>query len=234
MKTYYLYFFCIFFSQFFVFSSVNSQSPATPSSSYDFDYYSKGKKNKEIDPNILLENTNVITNIIVQGNKRLESNLIINESQIQTLGTNEKSLSKAVKNLYKTGYFDDVQIFKDNSLVYINVKENPVIDLISIEGNKEISDELILEELTIKSRNVYSIDVIKSDADMIETLYKRQGFFSTYVEPKVIKIDDSRVNLVFEVYEGNEAKIKKVNFINNNVFSDSTLKDVISSSEYRW
>ena len=93
---------------------------------------------------------------------------------------------------------------------------------------------MILEELTIKSRNVYSIDVIKSDADIIETLYKRQGFFSTYVEPKVIKIDDSRVNLVFEVYEGNEAKIKKVNFINNKVFSDSTLKDVISSNEYRW
>ena len=234
MRNYFLYFFFFFFSQIFFFSSVKSQSPGTPSSSYDFDYYSKEKKNKEIDPNILLENTNVITNIIVQGNKRLESNLIINESQIQTLGTNEKSLSKAVKNLYKTGYFDDVQIFKDNNLVYINVKENPVIDLISIEGNKEISDELILEELTIKSRNVYSIDVIKSDADIIETLYKRQGFFSTYVEPKVIKIDDSRVNLVFEVYEGNEAKIKKVNFINNKVFSDSTLKDVISSNEYRW
>ena len=94
------------------------------------------------------------------------------------------------------GLFDDVQIFKDNNLVYINVKENPVIDLISIEGNKEISDDLILEELTIKSRNVYSIDVIKSDADTIETLYKRQGFFSTYVEPKVIKIDDF-INILF-------------------------------------
>ena len=141
MRTYFLYFFSFFFSQFFLFSSVTPQSPGTPSSSYDFDYYSKGKNNNEVDPNIILENTNVITNIIVEGNKRLESNLIINESQIQTLGTNEKSLSKAVKNLYKTGYFDDVQIFKDNSLVYIYVKENPVVDLISIEGNKEISDE---------------------------------------------------------------------------------------------
>ena len=150
------------------------------------------------------------------------------------MDVNEKSLSKAVKNLYKTGYFEDVQIFKDKNYIYINVKENPVIDLISVEGNTEISDELILEELTIKSRNVYSIDVIKSDADTIETLYKRQGFFSTYVEPKIIKIDDGRVNLVFEVYEGKEAKIKRINFINNKVFSDSTLKDVISSTEYRW
>ncbi|MAI29510.1 MAG: outer membrane protein assembly factor BamA [Rickettsiales bacterium] len=231
MKSYLLYF---FFSIFFSFTFAQSQSPGTPSSSYDFDYYSKEKKNNEPDPSILLENLNTVTNVIVQGNRRLESNLIINESQIQTLGTNEKSLSKAVKNLYKTGYFDDVQIFKDKNFIYINVKENPVVDLISIEGNKEISDELILEELTIKSRNVYSIDVIKTDADIIETLYKRQGFFSTYVEPKVIKIDDSRVNLVFEVYEGKEAKIKKVNFINNKVFSDSTLKDVISSTEYRW
>ena len=75
----------------------------------------------------MLENLNTVTNIIVQGNKRLDSNLIIDESQIKTLGFNEKSLSKAVKNLYKSGYFDDVQIFKDENFIYINVKENPVI-----------------------------------------------------------------------------------------------------------
>ena len=235
MKNYFIYFFFSFFlSQFFLYKSSNSKSPGTPSSSYNFDYHSKGKKNDSQDLNILQENSDAVTNIIVQGNKRLESNLIINESQIETLGANEKSLSKAVKNLYKTGYFEDVQIFKDKSYIYINVKENPVIDLISIEGNTEISDELILEELNIKTRNVYSIDVVKSDADTIETLYKRQGFFSTYVEPKIIKIDDGRINLVFEVYEGKEAKIKRINFINNKVFSDSTLKDVISSTEFRW
>ena len=235
MKNYFIYFFTFFFlSQFFLCNFANSQSPGTPSSSYNFDYHSKGIKNESQDLNILEENFNAVTNIIVQGNKRLESNLIINESQIESLGVNEKSLSKAVKNLYKTGYFEDVQIFKDKNYIYINVKENPVIDLISVEGNTEISDELILEELTIKTRNVYSIDVIKSDADTIETLYKRQGFFSTYVEPKIIKIDDGRVNLVFEVYEGKEAKIKRINFINNKVFSDSTLKDVISSTEFRW
>ena len=93
---------------------------------------------------------------------------------------------------------------------------------------------MILEELNVKSRNVFSADSIKSDAEMIETLYRRQGFFSTFVDPKIIKVDDSRVNVVFEVNEGKEAKIKKINFINNKVFSDSTLKDVISSGEYRW
>ena len=68
----------------------------------------------------------------------------------------------------------------------------------------------------------------------IQTIYKRGGYFSTFVEPKYIRLDQNRVNLVFEVFEGKEATIKKINFINNQVFSDSTLRDVISSSEFRW
>ena len=93
---------------------------------------------------------------------------------------------------------------------------------------------MILEEISTRSRNVFSTDQIKLDSEKILTLYKRQGFFSTFVEPKIIRVDENRVNLVFEVFEGKEATIKKVNFINNKIFSDSTLKDVISSSEYRW
>ena len=87
MKNYFIYFFFLFFlSQFFLFKYSNFKSPGTPSSSYNFDYHSNGKKNDNQDLNILQENFNVVTNIVVQGNKRLESNLIINESQIETLG----------------------------------------------------------------------------------------------------------------------------------------------------
>ena len=127
-------------------------------------------------------------NIVIKGNKRLESSLIINESKIQEIGFDEKSLSIAVKNLYKTGYFENVQVFKDQNAIFIIVKENPVVDLISIEGNKEITDDLILEELSIKPRNVYSIDVIKADAEIIETLYRRQGFFQLTLSQKLLKL----------------------------------------------
>ncbi len=234
MNKNYIKLFIILFINLSFFNHSYSESPGTPSSSYNYNYNIKSPTNDKVDQEVQILNTNFVSDIIVQGNRRLDTDLIITDSQIREIGTDEKSLSLAVKNLYKTGYFENVQIFKDNSVVFINVKENPVIDLISIEGNKEIADDMILEELSIKSRNVYSVDVIKSDAEIIETLYRRQGFFSTYVEPKMIKVDDSRVNVIFEVNEGTEAKIKKVNFINNNVFSDSTLKDVISSSEYRW
>ena len=102
-----------------------------------------------------------------------------------------------------------MNIYKRDNIIYINVKENPLIDMISIEGNNEISDEIILAELESKSRSVYSTDIIKNDVKKIQTIYKRSGYFSTFVEPKYIELDQNRVNLVFEVYEGKEATIKK-------------------------
>ena len=225
----------VFFFILFLTSSAFANSPGTPSSSYNNDYYfgdkSKDNINEKLINQIPIQTPN---QIIIQGNRRLENELIIRSSGIEKIGTDDKSLSLAIKNLYKTGYFEDVKIYKDKNMIFINVKENPIVDQISIEGNKEITDDIILAELITKSRNVFSTDQIKLDSEKILTLYKRQGFFSTFVEPKIIRVDENRVNLVFEVFEGKEATIKKVNFINNKIFSDSTLKDIISSSEYRW
>ena len=232
-----------FFSQFvnalvltFLFSSFTSaNTPGTPSSSYSNDYFLKKEGN-------IINTTPIIprtfsqeqSQIVIQGNKRLESELILRSSGLKEMGLDDRSFSQAIKNLYRSGYFSDVNIYKSKGVVYINVRENPIIDLISIEGNKEITDEIILEEIGTRPRNVFSRELIKNDSEKILTLYKRQGFFSTFVEPKIIKVDENRVNLVFEVFEGKEATIKKVNFTNNKIFSDSTLKDVISSTEYRW
>ena len=232
-----------FFSQFinaliltFLFSSFTSaNTPGTPSSSYSNDYFSK-KEGSIINttPTIPRTFSQEQSQIVIQGNKRLESELILRSSGLKEMGLDDRSFSQAIKNLYRSGYFSDVNIYKSKGVVYVNVRENPIIDLISIEGNKEITDEIILEEIGTRPRNVFSRELIKNDSEKILTLYKRQGFFSTFVEPKIIKVDENRVNLVFEVFEGKEATIKKVNFTNNKIFSDSTLKDVISSAEYRW
>ncbi len=214
---------------FFKYSLSQENSPASPSSSYSNKYYNKEVVIEPKKPSVPLQ-----TNIIVQGNTRLDASVVIRDSLIDLRKTDPKDLSYAIKNLYKTGYFENVNIFKKDNVIYISVTENPLIDQISIEGNNEISDEIILAELESKSRSVYSTDIIKNDVKKIQTIYKRGGYFSTFVEPKYIRLDQNRVNLVFEVYEGKEATIKKINFINNQVFSDSTLKDVISSSESRW
>ena len=75
---------------------------------------------------------------------------MIRDSLLDANKTDPKDLSIAIKNLYKSGYFENVNIFKKDNIIFINVKENPIIDLISIEGNNEISDEIILAELESK------------------------------------------------------------------------------------
>ena len=217
----------------------NTFVPGTPSSSYNFNYNNVPQKEGAIDENreklSNMRSSNNQNQIIVQGNSRLETSVIIRDSKILELRLdNNKNLSKAIKNLYKTGYFENVQIYRSNNSIVINVKENPIIDLISIEGNSEITDDLIMEEIELKSRSVFSTDKIKSDVKKIQNLYKRQGFFSTFVEPKFIKLTENRVNLIYDIMEGKEAKIRRINFVNNMIFSDSTLKDVISSTETRW
>ena len=223
-------FFTFLFFLFTSYSYSQDSSPASPSSSYNNEYFSKDEKLIQDKPALIPKNTQ----IVVQGNNRLDSSVVIRDSKIDNTKTSPKDLSVAIKNLYKTGYYENVNIFKNENIVFINIKENPLIDQISVEGNTEISDEIILAELESRSRNVFSTDLIKNDVKKIQTIYKRSGYFSTFVEPKYIKLDQNRVNLVFEVYEGKEATIKKINFLNNKVFSDSTLRDVISSTEYRW
>ena len=225
----------IFFLILFIFSIVNTNSfsgtPASPSSSYKNDYLKKDNSIINVDTQRVAPQN---IQFIVQGNVRLDSSLILRDADIDSNKTDPKNLSMSVKNLYKTGYYENVNIYKQDNIIFISVKENPLINQVSIEGNEEISDEIIKSEIETKPRNVYSMDVIKNDVKKIQAIYKRQGFFSTFIEPKYIKNSGNRVDIVFEIYEGKEAKIKRINFLNNKVFSDSTLEDVISSAEYRW
>ena len=219
-----------FVSVIFFHSSIYAGTPASPSSSYKNDYYRNKTDLNSDNQQIIPQNTQ----FIVQGNVRLDSSLIIKDANIDPNKTDQKNLSLSVKRLYKTGYYENVNIYKKDNIIFISIKENPLINQVSIEGNTEISDEIIQSEIETKPRNVYSMDIIRNDVKKIQSIYKRQGFFSTFVEPKYIKNSGNRVDIVFEIYEGKEAKIKRINFLNNKVFSDSTLEDVISSAEYRW
>ena len=242
IKTSFLIFY--FLINCFAIGKVDSKNiyPATPSSSYDSQYFKSNKKNQKIKPinqdfsdNILNQPNKLQEKISVSGNFRLDSEVIIRDSKLRDYeNKTQKVLSIAIKNLYETGYFSNVKIIKRDNMVVINVKENPIINKIAFEGNSELEDEEIESEVSSKVKNVFSINKVKSDIVSIQNMYKRLGFFSTYIEPKKIDIGQNRINLVFEINEGLEAKIKKINFIGNKEFSDSTLSNVIFSEETRW
>ena len=144
------------------------------------------------------------------------------------------TLDQAISALFATDLFNDVAISREGTTVLIRLQENPIINRISIEGNDVLSDERLLEELDIQPRRVYTRDIAVNASKKLLNIYRLSGRFAAEVVPKVIRLDNNRVDLVFEVNEGELIKIESIRFIGNQEFSDYALRQVISSRERRW
>jgi outer membrane protein insertion porin family len=167
-----------------------------------------------------------IRSIAVKGNQRLEPATIISYANLAPGQTyTAATLDQALKDLYATELFADVVITgADTGNIVITVQENPVINRIVLEGNKRLKDEKITPEIQLKPREIFTRSKVRADVDRIIELYKRQGRFAARVEPKIVQLDQNRVDLIFEIYEGPVSKVRKINIIGNQTFSDDRLR----------
>ena len=173
--------------------------------------------------------------IEITGNERVTDGTVLAYLPLQ-IGDdiNLATLDQAIAALFATDLFKDVTILRDGNTVLITIQENPIINRISIEGNDVLSDERLLEELDIQPRRVYTRDIAVNASKKLLTIYRLSGRFAAEVVPKVIRLDNNRVDLIFEVNEGELIKIESIRFIGNQQFSDYALRQVISSRERRW
>ncbi len=178
---------------------------------------------------------NTVRNIQVTGNRRVEPETVRSYLDF-TVGDpyDPSRVNTSLRALFSTGLFADVQINRQGATVIVAVVENPVINQVAIEGNSEIETKTLKGEVRLKSRSVYTRSRALSDAQRILDVYQRQGRYAATVEPKIIELDQNRVNLVFEITEGNATKVKSINFIGNKSFSDSQLRDIITTSQATW
>ena len=167
-----------------------------------------------------------IRSIAVKGSQRLEPATIISYANLAPGQTyTAETLDQALKDLYATELFADVVITGgETGNIVITVQENPVINRIVLEGNKRLKDEKITPEIQLKPREIFTRSKVRADVDRIIELYKRQGRFAARVEPKMVQLDQNRVDLVFEIYEGPVSKVRKINVIGNNNFGDDRLR----------
>jgi outer membrane protein insertion porin family len=173
-----------------------------------------------------------IREIRVAGNRRVEpetvrSYLKFNVGDAYDAG----KVDQSIKSLFATGLFADVRIERDATGVLVTVVENPVINQVAFEGNREVEKTALEGEVQLKPRSVFTRARAQADAQRILDVYRRQGRFAASVEPKLIELDSNRVNLVFEIAEGKATKVKAINFIGNRAFSDSQLRDIISTTQ---
>ena len=123
---------------------------------------------------------------------------------------------------------------RGDGLLVIKLVENPIINKRVFDGNDKIDDALLESEVQLKSGSIYNIAKVQEDVQRILEVYKRSGRYATAVEPKIIKRDQNRIDLVYEISEGPEAAISKVNFVGNTHYSDDDLQSEIMSKESRW
>src|SRR5439155_3904603 len=121
--------------------------------------------------------------------------------------------------------FADVQVSgADNGNLVIAVRENPVINRIILEGNKRLKEDKISPEIKLAPRQIFTRSAVRADVDRILELYRRQGRFAARVEPKIVQLDQNRVDVVFEIYEGDLAKVQAINILGAKAFPPDRLR----------
>lgn len=181
------------------------------------------------------QETGRVGRVQIDGAERIDPETILSYMTVQPGDTyTQESLSESAKALYGTGLFADVNIQPKAGVLLVSVVENPLINQIAFEGNEKLKDEELQAEVASRARNVLARTTVQSDVDRIQELYRRAGRFSVAVDPKVIRLDQNRVNLVFEINEGPVSEIQGVKFVGNEAYSDDALREVIASKEERW
>ena len=176
-----------------------------------------------------------IQRIVIDGNQRIEPETIRSYLTVTEGDTFDAArIDKSLKALFATGLFADVSIHREGGDLLVHVVENPVINRVAFEGNRHLESDKLQTEIQERSRTVYNRSKVQSDVQRLLDLYRRNGRFAATVDPKIIKLDSNRVDLVFEINEGTPTYVMRIDFVGNTHFSDADLKDVIQSKEERW
>jgi outer membrane protein insertion porin family len=177
----------------------------------------------------------VVREVAVEGTQRIEpetvrSYLLIREGD----RFDPDRVNRSLKSLFATGLFADVTLRRQGDRLVVSVVENPIINRIAFEGNRRIKNEALEQEVTLRPRVVYTRSKVQADVARILTVYRRSGRFAANVEPKVIQLPQNRVDVVFEISEGEQSEIASIRFLGNREFSDGTLREVIRTRETAW
>ncbi len=143
----------------------------------------------------------------------------------------------AIRALYKTGFFKDVQMTRQGDILVVTVIERPAISKIEIEGNKDIKDEDLLKGLTeIGLAEGETFDRLQLDrlTQELERQYNNRGKYNVSIKPTVTELDRNRVEIQIDIVEGKAAKIKHLNVVGNETYDDDEIREDFESDTTNW
>lgn len=180
---------------------------------------------------------------VIRGNERVDVETITSflsallpadKSAKKNKKVSKQDIDEALKKLYESDLFSDAKITQESGHLIVEVKENPIISDIKFSGNKKVDDEALKGEISLKKRGIFTKSKLQSDLKRINDIYLKSGRFLTKIEPKIIQKEQNRVEIIFEIFEGQKAKISNIYFVGNLNFSDQDLLDEISTKKSKW
>lgn len=176
----------------------------------------------------------IVNKIDIKGNSRVSDETVRVYGNILTEGSNytKNNLDQILKDLYSTNFFKEINIeIKDNTL-FIELTEYPVINRLIISGEKsnKFKDE-IKKIISLKEKDSFIESFLSKDINIIKNLYSSLGYNFSNINPKIRKIDDRSLDLVFEIERGDITKISKISFSGEKKLRDKRLRDIVASQE---
>ena len=173
----------------------------------------------------LLYSEIVFEGLIKLSDKDLQS---LTQIDLKKQDYSNSEINQIINDLYDTKLIIDLDYNFSNEKHVFSISETPIIENIFINGNKHISDEQLLLNISTKSKNLFDKEKITSDLNLILSLYKSLGYNSPSIDVKTEKFNN-KVNIIFSINEGYVSKLKNISFYGNNTYSDNYIYSLIKS-----
>ncbi len=177
-----------------------------------------------------------IRTLRVEGSQRIEPETVLSYTKLRVgIPYTTATLDQALVDLQASELFADYSISGvESGDIVLRIRENPIINRVILEGNKAIKSDKIQKELKLAPRQIFTRTAVRADVGRIVELYRRQGRFAAVVEPKMVSLDQNRVDIVFEITEGSKSKVRQINILGNEKFSDDALRGQMATKQSRW
>ncbi|TDJ08905.1 MAG: outer membrane protein assembly factor BamA, partial [Deltaproteobacteria bacterium] len=177
-----------------------------------------------------------IDKVEIKGLKRVEKEAILEKIGSRPgMELDNYLLQEDLKTIYSLKYFDSIEaehkVVKGKNILLFVVKERPIITRISIDGNFDLDDDELLEQIKTKDFSILDVNQIKRDLGALQKFYEEKGYFLAAVNYQLIKVSEDNVELVFQIDEFDKIRVKRIEFLGNVAFSDNELKGIMETRE---
>ncbi|WP_241754291.1 outer membrane protein assembly factor BamA [Cupriavidus basilensis] len=180
----------------------------------------------------------VVKDIRVEGLQRVEPGTVFGYLPVKVGETfSDDKGADAIRALYNTGFFKDVQIRSEDGVLVVQVEERPAISQLEFVGIKEFDKDTLrrsLRAVGVAEARYYDKALIDKAEQELKRQYVARGYYAADIQTTITPVDRNRVSVVFNVDEGPVAKIRQINIVGNKAFKESTLRDEMQLSTPNW